>query len=557
MEEELTMDIDLRLYWRLFLRWWWLLALTAILAGGVAYGVSRWMLEPVYQASVQLLIQPSTSYGSTNYQDILAGQRVAATYAEILNSRPVIESAFRELGFDMMQILQFSETDYPVSMTVQPLRDTQVIEILVESKDRRLAMDFANQVAQTFIEYNQDRQVDRFRATQQEIQQQIDLVDADRARLEQRLEGVSDTIERGQIEIQIAQLRETLSRYNTVYQNVTLTQLQSVDLISVVEPARFPRSPVRPRVMMNTAIAGMLGAMVAVGGIALREMLDTSLRSPEEAESLTQSPVLGKIWYEEGIPNGDGPQIVLHKPLSLTAEAFRLLRANLQFAAVDKPLKAVLISSPGPTEGKSTISLNLALALGATGMRVIIIDADMRRPRIGEYAGVEREPGLSGLLLDRDGDMETYLHTMVGTEAVRVLPAGQSPPNPTELLGSRRMAEVLAACQQLADIVIVDSPPVLAAADAVVLAAQTDGTLLVMQPGSSDRKAVSQAAELLHRSGAHILGSVLNKVQVNGHGYYYYSYYYTDEDKASPGKFRWPWHKKEQRQRKAHQQHAA
>jgi capsular exopolysaccharide synthesis family protein len=334
-----------------------------------------------------------------------------------------------------------------------------------------------------------------------------------------------------------------------------LAQLQSVDLISIVEPARAPQNPVRPRKAMNALIAAILGGMVAVGGVFLKETLDTSVRSSEEAQSLTQSPVLGQIWYEQEIArsNGAGPKVVLQRPLSLTAEAFRLLRANLQFAAVDTPLRAVLISSPGPTEGKSTIALNLGLALGAAGRTVIIIDADMRRPKVAAYAGVARGPGLSDALVDREGDVAAYLQAMGDAENVRILPPGQTPPNPSELLGSRRMAEVLTACRGLADVVIVDSPPVLAAADAAVLAAQTDGVLLVLEPRGSDRRAVSQATEQLRRSGARLLGTVLNKVPTNNKGGYYYYYYYQPKaDEAQPfWRKVWPWGKKARHTKRA------
>lgn len=570
MEEE----IDLRIYIEILRRWWWLIVLGAVLAGAAAYIVSAWFIAPVYQASTQLLVQPSSAYGSsTSYQDVLAGQRVAATYAEIIKSATLREAVLREMGFTEESVQYFMRYGFPAKMTVQQVRDTQLIEIAVESTDPKLAMEYANATAQVFIADNQNRQAARYETTEQEILAQMSAVQEDLARLRARLPQVTDSVERGQIESQIAQLQDSLSRYSSAYQGVALARLQSVDLISVVKPARLPEKPIRPRKSTNAAVAAVLGAVAVVGVVFLREMLDTSVKTPDEAQSLAQAPILGQIWYEDDIAssNGTGQKIVIHKPLSLTAEAFRLLRTNLQFAAVDSPLRALLVTSPSPTEGKSTISLNLALALAVAGQKVIIVDADMRRPKIHRYAATDREPGLSDALVSRESDVQSYLRPIGDVENVWVLPAGKMPPNPTELLGSRRMSEVLAACKEIADVVIVDSPPMLAAADAVVLAGQTDGMLLVIEPGSTVRKALGQAVEQIRQSGASLLGTVLNKVPTEGKGgyyyhyyyyhYYYYYYYYSDDKKpASIWDKLLPWKKsrrKHKRRRKSEHAHAA
>lgn len=554
MEDELIVDVDLKVYWNLFKRWFWLIALVGLLSGASAYAASRWLLAPVYRATVQVVVQPSSSLGGASYQDILAGQRVASTYAEMIKSLPIQEVALRELGYSEEQIALFEHESFPYDLTAQPLRDTQVIEVQVESTDPELATNFANTVVGVFIDQNQERQAARFRSTQTQIQEQMAGVELEIERLRERLEGTSDSGERAQIESQLAQLQDSLSRYASAYQSAQLAQLQSVDLVSVVQPARTPQYPVRPRKSVNTLIGAILGSMAAMGILFLREMLDTSVRDSEQAESITQAPVLGQIWYEQEIANanGAGSKVVIQSPLSLTAEAFRLLRTNLQFASVDHPLRVLLISSPGPTEGKSTVSLNLALALAAAGRRVIVIDAGMRRPKVAAYAGIKREPGLSDVLVDREGKVADYLQVLPDMERVAVLPPGKTPPNPAELLGSRRMSEVLGACQELADLVIVDSPPILAAADAAVLAAQTDGVLMVLETGSSDRKAVEYAAEQLKRSSAHLLGVVLNKVPLNGHRSYYYYYYDPETPDGKPSFWQkvWPGSAQKRQRRK-------
>ncbi len=544
MENNFEMELDLRAYWMVIRRWLWLIVVVALLAGGASYAASRWLMEPVYRAAVSLVIQPSSSLSGSSYQDILAGQRAAATYAEMLQALPLQEEALRKLGYTGDDL---SRGAY--ALNVQPVRDTQVIQVSVESTDPRLAVDFANALVQTFIEENQERQSARYRTTQERLAEQIEGLEADIAEVRSRRDASSDTGERSQLEVQLAQLQDSLSRLTAANQSVQLAELQAVDLVSVVEPARLPRFPVRPRVLNNTLLAAVVGAMLAVGAVFLREYLDTSVRSPEEAKVLVNAPVLGQIWYEEemGKMNGAGEHgIVLQNPLSLSAEAYRLLRANLQFASVDQPLRVLLVTSPAPSEGKSTVALNLALALGATGQRIVLIDADMRRPKVCAYAGVKREPGLSDLLLDSELELKRYLQPVTGAEGVAVLPPGRLPPNPTEVLGSRRMAEVLEKLRGPKDLlVIIDSPPILAAADAALLAARADGVLLVIEAGESDRRLVAQAVEQLQRSGARLLGTVLNKVPLNGKGSYYY-YYYAEGERHAVS----PWWKRMTRRRR-------
>ena len=551
MQDDLSMDLDLRGYWQLIRPWLWLIVLAALLAGGTAYAVSNWMIEPVYSASVRIVVQPSSSLTGSDYADIMAGQRAALTYAELINSRPLQETALLRLGYTEEQISTFGGqgSNYPYELTVSPVRDTQVLKITVESTDFQLTADLANMLAKVFMDENRGRQTARFEDALLRLQKQIDSLEQDIGDYKARLGSTVDAAERGELEAQITQLQDSLARLSTAYQSIQLAELQAADLIDIIEPAQYPRSPIRPRKVMNTFLAAVVGGMVAVGGVFLREYLDNSLKSANEAERLVEAPVLGQIWHESKIAkaNGSGEQgVVINQPLSLVAEAYRLLRTNLQFASVDEPLKVILVTSPGPSEGKSTVSLNLALALEAAGKRVVLIDADMRRPKLCKYAQVEREPGLSELLVSAEMDLRRYLKPVLVNPDIKILPPGQIPPNPTELLGSKRMEELLARLGGLEDVVvIVDSPPVLAAADATILSAKVDGVLLVMEIGTTARQAIAKTADQIRRSGARILGTVLNKVPTNGQGSYYY-YYYSEQASSSF----WPWAKNKKRREK-------
>lgn len=542
------LEIDLHAYWRLLRHWLWLIMVAAILSGGAAYVVSNWLVEPVYSAKAQIVIQPSGSMGGSDYSDIMAGQRAALTYAEMLKSTPLQEAALQALGYSDAQVETFLQRGFPYDMSVTPVRDTQVIEVEVESTSRELTANLANTLIDVFIAQNQERQSARYTAARERLQAQMDGLEEDIGRLKARLATVDTAEERGQIETQVTQLQDSLSRLSSAYQNIQVAELQAADLVSIVEPARVPRAPIRPRTVMNTFLAAVVGGMMAVGGVFLREYLDTSVRNPDEVEDLSQAPVLGRIWYEDAIAKADGAGdhgIVISHPLSLTAEAYRLLRTNLQFSSVDTPLKVILVTSPGPSEGKSTVVYNLGLALAASGKHVIMIDADMRRPKLCEYAGVQRKPGLSDALVEHTLNLKNYLKPAQDMDEVWVLPPGQMPPNPTELLGSRQMSSLLDNFRQRADVfVIIDSPPVLAAADAPVLAGLVDGVLLIMESGQTNRQMLVQAVDQIRRSGTRLLGSVLNKVPMNGRGGYYYYYYYSDDDENTTI---WPWSKKKRR----------
>jgi len=548
VQDNMNEELDLLVYWDIVRRWLWLIALAALLAGAAAFGISRWALQPTYQATARLIIEPGNALSSANYSDILAGQRAAATYAEMLKSESIQEAALEALGT--------TEAEAPAcEVTVQPVRDTAMIDVTIECTDAEFAAVLANTLAQTFIEANEARQSERYQSTLTQLQTQIAEVEQEIANLRTRLAEVEDSAERATLETRLTQLQDALARLTTTYQNAQIARVQSVDLINVVEPARAPDSPVKPRVMVNTALAAVVGAMVAVGAVFLIEYLDTSIKTSDEAERLTALPVLGQIWQEETLSE-DGkepPQrnIVVTNPLSPVAEAFRLLRANLAFAAVDAPLNVVLVTSPGPTEGKSITALNLGAAFAAAGRQVILIDADFRRPRLYAYVGVPRSPGLSDALVDSEDGVTHYLHPIPDVDGTSILPPGRMPPNPAELLGSQRMQALLEHLRGSEDtMVIIDAPPILAAADAVVLSTQADGTLLVVEAGATPRQAVIQAIEQLRLAQGRLLGLVLNKVPTRRAGGDYYYYYYYGAPGSDGSRRAWPWQRRQKHRRK-------
>jgi len=307
----------------------------------------------------------------------------------------------------------------------------------------------------------------------------------------------------------------------------------------VVEPATQPLKPVSPQKLRLTLVAGMLGFLLATGVVFLIEYLDDTIKTPDDVSWALGLATLGAIGR---LAKGEEELVVAAQPLSPVAEAFRVLCTNIRFSSVDRPLRTLLVTSPGLTEGKSIVVANLALAMAQAGLSVVAVDADLRRPRLHQLFSLDlREQvtaerlwwGLSGSLLE--GHTDGRLHPV--QEGLRVLPSGELPPNPAEIMGSQHMQKLLHELAQQVDVVLIDSPPVLPVADAMALAQAVDGVLLVLEAGHTRRQAARQAVESLRRVGASLVGVVLNAVPTHS-GSYYYPYHETYGDGSGKRKHR-------------------
>jgi len=326
-------------------------------------------------------------------------------------------------------------------------------------------------------------------------------------------------------------MQSTLAIYQQIranllssYENVRLTRLSSTSNIVAIEPATAPDAPIRPR-PLNDALLGAGFGLLLVGVVIFTiEYLDDTIKSAEQISRMLGLPVIG---YIAEIEHGQEHAYVADNPRSPVAEAFRTLRTNLEFAAVDKPLKTVLVVSVHPGEGKSTVASNLSVTLAQGGGHVLLMDADLRRPHIHRVFGMTNRSGLSDLFRDTlslDEVTRPWQDTTLG-----IVTSGGIPPNPADLLASRKMGAILEAAKQAADIVIVDAPPFLVA-DASILASRVDGILLVIRPGKTPMDAAVSTLEQIKRSNGHIIGVVLNRIPRNRPYYYggyrHYTAYY-------------------------------
>jgi non-specific protein-tyrosine kinase len=363
------------------------------------------------------------------------------------------------------------------------------------------------------------------------LEREITSVEDDIARTQTALQSATDDVQKIRLETSLAQYRSTYSNLVSSLQQIKLAEAQATDNIVIAEPAQVPTRPIRPRTSTNTLLAIIVGALAAVGIAFLIEYLDDTVKTPDDVDRVTGLSTLGAIARFRD--TGGARQLItwLHAQAPET-EAYRVLRTNIQFSSVDKPVRTLLVTSASPSEGKSTTAANLAAVMAQTGQKIVLVDTDLRRPVMHKVLGVPNSTGLTTALLDASSfSLDGHLHP-TQVENLSVLTSGPIPPNPSELLGSHRMGDLIEQLLQYADLVIFDSPPVLAVTDAAVLGRQVDGVLLVTDAGQTREQALIQATQELRKTGANLLGVALNRLDTRRGGYYYYYYYYySDSDR--------------------------
>lgn len=282
----------------------------------------------------------------------------------------------------------------------------------------------------------------------------------------------------------------------------------STVVLNVISGPQLSSAPVSPRKKLNIGLGLIIGLALGVAASILKEALDTSVRTAEKLRSLSGAPIVGVIRYDRTAKKA--PLIVNDQARSVRAEAFRQLRTNLQFANVDEPPQVVVVTSSVAGEGKSTTASNLALVFAEAGRQVLLIEADMRRPRVTHYLGLDDSVGLSNVLAGQVSASEATQRW--GESGVTVLPSGSIPPNPSELLGSRQMTSLMASLRAEYDIIVLDTPPLLPVTDAAVASANADGVLLVVRHGKTSRGEVASSIGSLVSVDAVVLGCVFNMV---------------------------------------------
>lgn len=299
--------------------------------------------------------------------------------------------------------------------------------------------------------------------------------------------------------------------------------------LSVITPATAPAAPSAPNTKLNILLGLAAGLFIGLGLALLRSILDTRIKGESNLRQVTDAPLLGRIAFESDAQKK--PLLTQAAIQSPRAESFRQLRTNLQFANVAGHAKTFVVTSSLPGEGKSTTATNLAIALSEAGQSVCLVDADLRRPMVGEYLGLERNAGLTTALLGA-ADINDLLQPW-GQDNLYVLTSGQIPPNPSELLGSDEMKVVLSRLEQAFDTIVVDAPPLLPVTDAAVLSQHAGGVVVVVGAQKTRTQDLEKALETLDLVGAKVLGVVLNRLQLKSTDAYSYGYYSADANQPS------------------------
>jgi non-specific protein-tyrosine kinase len=554
--------MELKRYIGVLWKWLWMIVLSVGLAAGLSY-VATLQQPKLYQATTRIIVGLSYQTANPNPQDFQTSAALASTYIEIAATTPVLQAALDALGIPLAPDLlrqRFHASVVP---------NTQLIELRVDDTEPQRAQALANELAHQLTlqgpAARQDPQQLEF------IQKQADDVER---KIVQAQKDVADV--QGSIQVtlsardiaskqqQIATLENQIGQWQSTFAQLqSLLTPRSPNFLSVVEPAQLPTKPYAPNVPLNVLLAAAVGFILSLGATILIEYVDDTLKHPDDAAETLGLPVLGTLAILAGnnlgkssgfanrwsrAPDDSAEEseddaeltppekvglalparqfsdklVTVNSSRSSQAEAYRVLRTNLQFNGVDKPLRSILVTSASMGEGKSVTAANLAIVMAQAGLRTFLIDADLRKPTQHRLFNMVNNAGLTDSLLARNPE-EDFLREP-GVDCLSILTSGALPPNPAELLGSQRMRELKKQMEADSDMLIFDGPPCLPVADAAVLANLVDGVVLVVDITRTHRKDALRARDILAKVGARILGVALNRVQASGKNYYYYDY---------------------------------
>lgn len=515
------MDIRHRL--RLVRSWArWILAGTVI-AGVAAYLVSG-VLPKVYEADARLVVGQALSSTNPDPNQFAAAQQLSAAYVALAGDRPVLEAAMTRLGISMPAF------EFAKLVSVEAVRDLPFIDVVGRSGSPEQAAAIANAMAAELIALSpalSGPQGERMTF----IESDLKAIETQTADVRKQLDQLTalpfrTAAQDGRLEALFNRLIVLQSTYAQLLQFATTTD---ANRITIVQQAVSPIAPASPRPLFNVAVAASLAFLLGLGAAFLWERFDDRVKSPEDIETTTGLATIGLV---ARMPGDRGRQIAyrlasLLYPRSSAAEAFRTIRTNIEFAGLDRGLRTIVVTSSLPSEGKTVVAGNLAVAFAQAGRRTILVDADLRRPSVHTIFGLANELGLTDLV--RQGDV-TVDDVAQPTEApnLSVITAGTIPANPAELLGSKRMDGVVERLKASAEILIFDSPPVTVVTDAALMAAKADATIMVIQGHRTSRRVVSQGIVALAKVNARVIGAVLNNLP----GHIATPYYGRDRDEA-------------------------
>jgi non-specific protein-tyrosine kinase len=500
-----------RLFNILFRRWWLLLLLTGM-AVGLAYSVSK-RQTPVYEAKVTVLVGEITQVANLNREDVQMSELFAQTYADLAVRQPVLQGVVEMLNLNTTWE-RLKEQVY-----VSSIDGTQLIEIRVEANLPDLARSIADEVAKHLIllgpENLSDREGDFVESF---VHQQMEETQTRILSGQQRIKEIEISMSETKATARLVELqteKTNLEQYvadlvlNYVQLSSMTGQNKNPNSLSIIEPAYAKNVPIRPRVDLTMLLGGGLGMLLAIGIIFLWEFLDDTVKSVNDLSSFENLNLLGTIGRIKGRKYSD--KIITHlNPLSPTREAYRMIRNKIRFGPGDQQVRTIVVTSAEPEEGKSVTTANLAIIMAQANIRTVLIDADLRRPVLHLVFNEPNNRGLANLLEKEKMDIE-YCLKDTEIKNLQIITSGETSQDQSDRLLSERISEILEFLKEQVELIIIDSPPALLAADASILANRADGVVIVVRAGKSKRRPIRQTIIDLKEANANILGYIFNQ----------------------------------------------
>jgi succinoglycan biosynthesis transport protein ExoP len=489
------------------LRKWSIIVVTLLTVGLSAFYTLRQI--PVYESGARVLVKPpqSQSLFSFNLTDM-------NTEREIAQSEQVAALAAEQVSFDATA----AELRGHVAVSVPT--NTQILEVRYRDEDPAKAQEGANSAAVAYLQYKTTEARSAIDAIREPLLEEIRTMEAALGRLNRAIAQNFQNIPTPQQQSQRDRLLQRLALTQS-----ELPRLSAIDPGDILQTAPLPTSPASPNTVSNLVLALLGGLGLGIGLAFLREKLDDRLRGRADLEDSIDAPVLAVIPKIPAWKSKDNPYLVtVTEPKSSASEAYRTLRTSMLFSAAQRGVQTILVASASAGEGKTTTASNLAVVLANAEKRVILLEADLRRPRTHRFFKVGGRAGLVNVLADEIKTWDALVDP--GIENLRILPSGPIPARPAEILGSELMGELLSDLRGVADFIIIDTAPVLAVSDALALAPLADGILFVADAESTSRGAVAHAREQLDQVGGEILGAVLNGFDPSKARSYQYAYRY-------------------------------
>jgi capsular exopolysaccharide synthesis family protein len=466
-----------------------------VVASALAVSLTR---TPIYQSEARVQTRPVSLTTADSGITTLNME----TERALASSPRVAEIAVEEMGTDT------SPEGLLQSLTVSVAPDTEILIFTFRSPEPRLAQRGAQAFADAYVR-------NRTQEATVDLESRIEPLEADLERLLGQLEDVSERLaattgdaERAELSIEANGIN---NRIALVQQQLDQFRPAGLNVAQVLKPAVLSQEPVSPNHVRNVALAFAIGLALAIGIAFIAERLDDRLRSRHDLETYAGVPVLAVVPHVRSWRRGeDSSLVMIMDPDSAPAEAYRTLRTGVLFdAASHNGSEVVLVTSPEAGEGKTTTTANLGVALAQAGKRVLLLSADLRRPRLQSFFDLSGEMGLTNVLAGEER-LSSAIVRPFGMNNLSMLPSGPVPGNPAELLGSQSMRSLMMEIRNEADVVLIDAPPVLAVADSLTLAQYADAVLLVADSEKTQRSAIHQARQHLHRVRARVMGAVLN-----------------------------------------------